>query len=257
MAPLHQPKWRKFLSLKGEVHKPSDKSTLISDDKSIPHANDKATESTAVDPVASPKKRKRTEEEIALRKAKKLKSKGKEVPEWKQLVDSHQNQQVTPLKSESSPEHAESNLGEMSQDPKTDSKPEADLLSNKAKEIAKARRDEKLQEKQNRAKKQKVDDSDMHRKSSQVIEYLEQYQAHLDSGSNWKFKKQHQNWIVKHLYSFPWKNDDLVIRYLKSVQGSARERLITTAREVKEEKEEVHGEDAIRRAESIIVALDE
>ena len=88
------------------------------------------------------------------------------------------------------------------------------------------------------------------------MEYLEQYQAHLDSGCVWKFKKQHQNWIVKHLYTFPWKNDELVIRYLKSVQGSARERLVTTAREVKEEKEGVHGEDAMRRAENIIVALD-
>jgi hypothetical protein len=255
MVPLHQPKWRKFLSLKGEASKPSDMSTLISDDKSISHVNDTAKESTTVDPVVTPKKRKRTEEEIALRKAKKLKSKDKEGQEWKQLVDSHQNQQATPSKAESSPEATESNASENYQDAKKDSKPESALLSKKAKEIAKARRDEKLQTKQEQAKKQKVDDLDTYRKSNQVLEYLEQYQAHLDSGADWKFKKQYQNWIVKHLYSFPWKSDDLVIRYLKSVQGSARERLITTAREVKEEEKGVHGEDAIRRAESVILAL--
>ena len=124
-----------------------------------------------------------------------------------------------------------------------------------AKEISKARRDEKLQAKQEQAKKKKVDDADMARKSSQVMEYLEQYQAYVDSGSEWKFKKQHQNWIIKNLYSFPWKSDDLLIHYLKSIQGSARERLVITAREVKEEKEGVYGEDAIRRAESIILAL--
>ena len=83
MVLLHQPKWRKFLSLKGEAHKPSDMSTSISGDKSISHVNDTAKELIAVDPVASPEKRKRTEEEIALRKAKKLKSKDKEGQEWK------------------------------------------------------------------------------------------------------------------------------------------------------------------------------
>ena len=168
MVPLHQPKWRKFLSLKDEASKPNDMSILISDDKSIAHVNDTAKKSTAVDPVPSPKKRKRTEEEIALRKAKKLKSKGKEGQEWKQLVDSHQHQQVTPSKAESSPEATESNTPENCEDAKKNSKSEAALLSNKAREIAKARRDEKLKAKQGRTKEQKVDDSDMERKSSQV-----------------------------------------------------------------------------------------
>ena len=257
MVTLHQPKWRRFLSLKSEATKPSNVSTLISDDGYIPTATDTAKESTAVDPVASPKKRKRTAEEIALRKAKKLKSKGKDGQEWKQLVDGHQSEQATQSKDEPSPEATDSNTSKNCQDVKNDSKPEAVLLSSMAKEIAKARRDERLQAKQEQAKKQKLDDLDMDRKSGQVMEYLEQYQAHIDSGSDWKFKKQHQNWIVKHLYSFPWKNDDLVIRYLKSVQGSARQRLITAAREVKEEKEGAHGEDVIRRAESIVIALNE
>lgn len=255
MVTLHQPKWRRLLSLKSEATKPSNMSTLISDDKHIPTAIDTAKESTSVDPVASPKKRKRTAEEIALRKAKKLKSKGKEGQEWKQLVDGHQNELATQSKAQPSPEAADSNTGKNCQDVKN-SKSEAALLSSMAKEIAKARRNEKLQAKQEQRKEQKLDHLDIERKSDQVMEYLEQYQAHVDSGSDWKFKKQHQNWIVKHLYSFPWKSDDLVIRYLKSVQGSARQRLITTAREVREEKG-VHGEDAIRRAESIIIALNE
>ena len=96
----------------------------------------------------------------------------------------------------------------------------------------------------------------MHRKSSQVIEYLEQYQAHLDSGSDWKFKKQHQNWIVKHLYSCPWKSDEQVIRYVRTIQGQARERLIARAKKVKDGKKEEYGEDVIHRAEQVLISLE-
>jgi hypothetical protein len=95
-------------------------------------------------------------------------------------------------------------------------------------------------------------------KANQVLEYLDEYQAHVDSGSEWKFKKQHQNWIVKHLYSYAWKRDDLVIGYLKTVQGKARQRLIDEAKQVvrvTEEERKTDSEAAVQRAQGIIGAL--
>jgi WKF domain len=91
---------------------------------------------------------------------------------------------------------------------------------------------------------------------NQVLEYLDQYRLHIESGSIWKFKKKHQNWIMRHLYSFPWKSDDLVILYLKTVQGQARKRLIEGAKEVIAGKDEADGETVVLRAEKILQALE-
>jgi len=262
MVPLHQPKWRKFLSLKSQRNILSDESTASTQpNDSVQHRDTATIDSIVIEAVTPQKKRKRSEEEIALRKAKKLKSKSKEGQEWKQLTDDHQNQQLSQSKVPPSQEASEPQVEESNKDQTKgaldSTKATAPLLSIKAKEIAKARKDEKSQEKQKRPKKVVRDNIGLDRKAGQVFEYLEQYQAHVDNGSEWKFKKQHQNWIVKHLYSYPWKSDDLVIQYLKTVQGQARKRLIEEARGVKDKNEGVYGEDIIRRAENIILALKE
>lgn len=262
MVSLHQPKWRKFLSLKAQRTILHDESTTTSIQtiETIPHTNVSTKESTVVDAATPVKKRKRSEAEIALRKAKKSKSKNKEGQEWKLLTEDHQNRQsqtdVEPISEEASESKGGEN-GQEEMDGGPESMPSASLLSTKAKEITKARKEEKLQQKQKNSKKSVTENTDSDKKAVQVLEYLEQYRAHITSGSEWKFKKQHQNWIVKHLYSYPWKSDDLVIQYLKTVQGQARERLLQDAKKFKEEKEGVYGEDVIFRAENVILALKE
>ena len=259
MVPLHQPKWRKFLSLKSQRNTlPDEPTASTQSNDSVQRPDVAAIESIVVEAATPQKKRKRSEEEIALRKAKKFKSKNREGQEWKQLTDDHQNQQSKALSGQetSEPKVDENNKDQLKTDPDSTGATAA-LLSAKAKEIVKSRKDEKSQEKQKRPKKVVGESAALDRKAGRVFEYLQQYQAHVENGSEWKFKKQHQNWIVKHLYSYPWKSDDLVIQYLKTVQGQARKRLIERASEVKDENERVYGEDIIRRAENIILALKE
>lgn len=257
MVHLHQPKWRKFLSLKTGRTVLTDEPTALIPAEPVPPTGFNIKGSTITESATHPKKRKRTEEEIALRKAKKLKSKNKEGQEWKNLTEDHQNQQLSQSRLESNEEGSEDKLDEHTVvHADADSKPSAALLSMKAKEIAKARREEKLQERQKKLKKSIVENTDLEGKATQVVEYLEQYHAHVNSGSEWKFKKQHQNWIVKHLYSYPWRSDELAINYLKNVQGRARRRLIEDAKRVKD-AEGVHGEDMIHMAENVLLALKE
>jgi WKF domain len=243
---LNQPKWQKFLSLKRQrniINEP----ILIGDAKesNIPQIDSSEKQSTVFETPPT-KKRKRSEEEIALRKAKKLKSKKKDGQEWKH------NEDETTAKGEA----PESKPQESAKTPMSDAAP-VPLLATKAKEIAKARREEKLREKQKRAKELNQDTSDMDQKPSQVLQYLEEYHSHIKSGSEWKFKKQHQTWIVKNLYTYAWESDDLVIPYLKSVQGQVRQRLALGAKELIEDKEGAHGEDVIGRAERVLKALAE
>lgn len=266
MAALNQPKWRKFLSLKGEENKPAGTNT-IPNGKKLEVSDNAAPKNTPAEPT--PRKRKRTEEEIALRKAKKLKSKGKEAPEWKQLSDDHQRNVEAEQKprEEANPTAVENVAESKDTDENTNSqnlKPDAALLSLKAKKIARSQREEKLQDKKQpqkkRPSKREKEALALEKKAEQVQEYLEGYQKHVDSGDEWKFKKQHQNWIVKHLYKHSWKSDDLVIGYLKTVQGNVRERLIADAQEVVRlagEDEKAYSEDIVRRAQSVIQALKE
>ena len=254
-----QPKWRKLLALQGE-------------DKQSPHTNEAANgagslaavpdgvakNATEIHAPSEPKKRKRTEEEIAQRKAKKIKKKGKETQEWNQLSEDHQKQLAAEQTNETGQDPPAPQVSSESADG-SQSKPSAALLSTKAK----TQREEKVRERQIQSKatkKESAESAASQEKANQVLEYLDEYQAHVDSGSEWKFKKQHQNWIVKHLYTYPWKNDDLVIGYLKTVQGKARQRLIDEAKKVfgdAGEDEQSHSEDAVRRAEGIIKSLSE
>jgi hypothetical protein len=270
MVALNEPKWKKFLSLKGQESNASNVKAVENDTKAPANAS-----ANLQSPADTPKKRKRTEEEIALRKAKKLKSKGKESQEWKQLSDDKSLSAETPkvespqkvdeerpAATEPTSEQAKTTtLIDQAEGFAHTSKTEADaaLLSTKAKEIAKARREEKLQEK--KAPKKKVKEAIVNeRKATDVQMYLDNYHAHVTHGITWKFKKQHQNWIVKHLYSYKWKDEDQVVEYLKTVQGQARERLVTEAREVvrlAEEEENAHGQDVVERAQRVINALGE
>jgi hypothetical protein len=253
-AVLHQPKWRKFLSLKRERKAKSKAAAVSSEPEADVHDN-ASTEASRIVETAATKKRKRSEEEIALRKAKKLNSKNKQAQEWTQLSENHQA--LLSSKSEVV-DGNDSESGTVEKPTETvsaaSSTPPA-LLSIKAKEIAKAQRDEKVIARQKQENNRGNDISDLDKKSTQILEYLDQYRAHIDSGSIWKFKKQYQNWIVKHLYSFPWKSDELVIRYLRTVQGQARERLIAEATKMIEDTEGEHGEAVIHRAENVIEAL--
>ena len=254
---LNQPKWKKFLSLKWQRN--TIKETALNGDgfpSNVPQA-DLAEKSPDVENHT--KKRKRTEEEIALRKAKKLKSKKKDGQEWKQLSEEHKSQSsAKPTEDERTANGDDSG----SESPEPAKKPIPDtaatpLLAAKAKEIVKARREEKSQEKKKGKKEPIQDGSDLDEKASQVLHYLEEYRSHMKSGSGWKFKKQHQNWILKNLYTYTWESDDLVIPYLKSVVGQARERLALGAKELIDDKEGEHGEVVVRRAERVLEALKE
>lgn len=212
-----------------------------------------------INATTTPKKRKRTEDEIAQRKAKKLKKKGKESQEWNQLSEDRRKQLADEQANENGKEISAEVILESTDGSKSVHSPA--LLSRKAKEIAKAQREEKVHERQKQSKatqKQSKGSGGSDEKANQVLEYLDEYQAHINSGAEWKFKKQHQNWIVKHLYAYPWKNDEVVIGYLKSVQGKARQRLIDEAeqmvRETGEDKKE-DSEEIVRRAVGIIQAL--
>jgi hypothetical protein len=267
---LNQPKWKKFLSLKRQRNIINEAmSNEDGKESNVPQIDASEKQATVVETPL--KKRKRSDEEIALRKAKKLKSKNKEGQEWKQLSEEHTSQlSAKPSEDEktangekianggklANDEPTESNSRESAKTPMSDAAA-TPLLATKAKEIAKARREEKLQEKQKRAKQSNQDTSDVDPKPGQVLQYLEEYRSHIKSGSEWKFKKQHQKWIVKNLYSYAWESDDLLIPYLKSVKGQARQRLALEAKQLIDDKEEEYGEDVIGRAERVLKALGE
>ena len=251
MVVLHRPNWRKFLVLRSE---PNGRLDVPTEEQTV---GDLATSSPkVVEPASTPKKRKRTEEEIAARKDKKLKSKKKEGADWKQLSETHQvSGQSKANESKSATELNEAETTTKLSNDGSNSKSEQTLLSMKARQIVNALRDEKVQEERKPSKKRIKENMEQEKKAQQALEYLHEYRAHINSGSAWKFKKQQQNWIVKQLYIFPWKDDDLVIHYLKTVQGGTRARLIEEAKKIVEDKEGTHGKDVIQRAESLLEAL--
>jgi hypothetical protein len=255
--PLNQPKWKKFLALKRQRHIIKATETYENGEEPSILQSDAPVKLSMVEPSPT-KKRKRTEEEIALRKAKKLKSKNKDSQEWKQLSEEHKsNLSAEPNgdTTNSAPGNPDMN-GEQPPETESSSDASASLLAAKAKEIARVRREEKLQDKQTREKPPKYETSDLEQKAIQVLQYLEDYRSHVKSGAEWKFKKQYQNWIVKHLYTYMWENDELVIMYLQSIEGQARQRLAVAAKERIEKNDDGEsGEIAIRRAERVLKAL--
>src|SRR5271154_5461633 len=186
---LNQPKWQRFLSLKRErniIIEP-----ILNGDGTeshIPQIDASEKQSTVLE-TPETKKRKRSEEEIALRKAKKLKSKKKDGQEWKQLSEEHTAQLSAKPNEDEKTANGEAPQSKPQESPKTPISDVAPvpLLATKAKEIAKTRREEKLREKQKRAKQLNQDTSDLDQKPSQVLQYLEEYRSHINSGSEWKF----------------------------------------------------------------------
>ena len=247
---LHQPNWRKYLSLKPER-------TIVRDDSYFVNSLH-LSQSMLVEelPAASSptNKRKRTEEEIARRKEKKLRSKANKSPEWKGLSNGDAVQASTELADVTSNEETSENITEGDAEAGLERQSFDALLSKKAKEIAKARREEKRKERSTPSKASQKSDSGsgFEKKANEVLKYLKQHHEHLTKGREWKFKKQHQNWILKNLYSYAWKSDALLYQYLKTIQGNAKERLVNDAREVTEAAEGTYGEDALRRAQTIL-----
>lgn len=247
---LHQPNWRKFLSLKPDRN-------ILRDDSYFVNAASPPVSAQVEEPPtpSSPtKKRKRTDEEIAQRKEKKLRSKANGEKEWQSLSNGNSNP-VIPVSPKGASNEKEGEEGE--EDDKAISQPASDaLLSSKAKEIAKARREEKRKEKSaptsNKTPEKAIVGSGDEKKANEVDEYLKEYDAHVNKGGEWKFKKQHQNWILKNLYTHAWKSDELLYQYLKSIQGQARERFVAGAGEVTKAEEGKFTEDALRRAHAIL-----
>jgi len=265
MAILNQPKWRNFLSLKGEPKVKNVETPPIENGKAKKQEANIANKASQPTAAATPQKRKRTEEEIAQRKAKKLKSKGKQTQEWQKLAELQVQQSVEENESDKTTNGNSVEESGKSRDT-ADTIPtepqlneDNDLLSKKAKEISKARREEKIQDRQQQLQKKKKSEDQLNvdRKANQVLEYLDEYGRHVDTGSEWKFKKQYQNWIVKHLYDYSWKDDGLLIRYLKTAQGGVRERLLIDAKEmIKSAEEKGDTSDAKQMAQNVIQALE-
>lgn len=62
------------------------------------------------------------------------------------------------------------------------------------------------------------------------LAYLRQF--HQDR-ANWKFSKQKQNWVLKHLYDIPEdKYGEALIAYIQGLQGASRDRVAAEAREL-------------------------
>jgi WKF domain len=247
---LHQPNWRKYLSLKPDRN-------ILRDDSYFANAAPPAVSAQVEEapaPSSPAKKRKRTDEEIAQRKEKKLRSKANGVKEWQSLS----NGNPAPSVPESTDGASNENETEETEDDgKAISQPASDaLLSSKAKEIAKARREEKRKEKPtptpNKTPEKPTVGSGDDKKANEVDEYLKEYDAHVNAGGEWKFKKQHQNWILKNLYIHPWKSDEFLYQYLKSIQGQARERFVAGAAEVTKSDEGKFSDGALRRAQAIL-----
>ncbi|KAL1723612.1 hypothetical protein EV715DRAFT_286479 [Schizophyllum commune] len=87
-------------------------------------------------------------------------------------------------------------------------------------------------------------DESLSEQAVKALSYAYTYHKHRDV---WKFSKAHQNWLIRHCWSTTEIPDDyipLLKKYLKNLQGGARERLLETcqsilqAAEAPEESEE-------------------
>ena len=81
----------------------------------------------------------------------------------------------------------------------------------------------------------------------EMLDYVEAWERR-EQESGWKFNKVLQNWAIDHVFDRKLiKKDALkpLLRYLKTVQGSARQRIVDRAREIVRTSE---AEDADQRA---------
>ena len=67
-----------------------------------------------------------------------------------------------------------------------------------------------------------------------VLEYLKKFKK---DNENWKFSKSKQNYILRNLYTFKEKRHDLILHYLKGIEGSSKQRVQDQAKKICENKE--------------------
>ncbi|KAI9486469.1 MAG: hypothetical protein EXX96DRAFT_549172 [Benjaminiella poitrasii] len=79
----------------------------------------------------------------------------------------------------------------------------------------------KKAKKPKKAKTKVSEDAKKDAKQEEVLAYVHLF---VNDRSSWKFKKVLQIWLLQHLYEIPEKEFDNVLKYLKDLQGSAREK---------------------------------
>lgn len=82
--------------------------------------------------------------------------------------------------------------------------------------------------------------------------------AYTDDLPNWKFSKQKQNWILKHIRVIEDKYEQYLVKYLVGLQGGSRDRLVEELKKVMEswniaqqeyKKKLLEAKDRVERAE--------
>ncbi|KAL1735750.1 hypothetical protein EV714DRAFT_233156 [Schizophyllum commune] len=80
-------------------------------------------------------------------------------------------------------------------------------------------------------------DESLSEQAVKALSYAYTYHKHRDV---WKFSKAHQNWLIRHCWStteIPDEYIPLLKKYLKNLQGGARERLLETCQSILEAAE--------------------
>lgn len=82
-------------------------------------------------------------------------------------------------------------------------------------------------------KRQKVKKSEKP-KATHELDQLLYLRTYTESRDTWKFSKQKQNWILKHLYdeAIAQEYDEVLLNYIDGLQGSAREWAVDDAKEI-------------------------
>lgn len=88
----------------------------------------------------------------------------------------------------------------------------------------------------------------------ELMEYVQSWERR-EEGSGWKFNKVLQNWAIDNVFDRSLiKKDSLkpTLRYLKSVEGSARQRIIDKAKDIIANSEEDLSPKAAIRATRVL-----
>ncbi|KAG1137243.1 hypothetical protein G6F37_011377 [Rhizopus arrhizus] len=91
----------------------------------------------------------------------------------------------------------------------------------------KRKNEEQIEENKEKPKKKikknkvKIEETRRENKQEEALEYVRSF---VNDKQNWKFKKVQQIWILQNLYKIPENDFDNVLKYLKDLQGSSREK---------------------------------
>lgn len=69
------------------------------------------------------------------------------------------------------------------------------------------------------------------RKMESIESHWEYCSTFVNSKDQWKFSKQQQNWLLKHINLIPEEKEDVVFKYLETVQGGSKDRLVNDAKD--------------------------